>query len=61
MNEEKMHTEGKIADKVLSLLLLVVFFCVLTPISLIARVAGKEFLPLALRKDANSYWTAWRP
>lgn len=32
------------------------FFLVVTPIGLIARLAGKDFLSLKLNPDAKSYW-----
>jgi hypothetical protein len=37
-------------------ILIVIFFIVLTPLSLIARLIGKDFLDLKIDKEKNSYW-----
>ena len=37
-------------------ILTVFFFLVITPIGLIARLAGKDFLRLKLNRQAKSYW-----
>ena len=37
-------------------LLTVFFFLVITPIGLVARLAGKDFLRLKLDRNATSYW-----
>ena len=37
-------------------ILTVFFFLIITPIGLIARLAGKDFLRLKLDRQANSYW-----
>jgi len=37
-------------------ILLVLFYLILTPIGLIARIFGKDFLDLKLNKDKVSYW-----
>ena len=37
-------------------ILTVFFFLVITPIGLIARLAGKDFLRLKLDRQAKSYW-----
>lgn len=37
------------------------FFLVLTPIGLLARVAGKDFLSLKLDRRAGSYWIPREP
>src|SRR5207344_1231782 len=37
-------------------ILTVFFFLVITPIGLIARLAGKDFLRLKLDRQAESYW-----
>lgn len=42
------------------LILIVLFFLILTPISLIGRVFGKRFLELKLDKDRASYWNLRR-
>jgi len=41
-----------------SILLTVFFYLVITPIGLIARLAGKDFLSLKLPSAAKSYWQA---
>lgn len=38
------------------LILVILFYVVLTPISLIAKVAGKKFMPLGFDKNAATYW-----
>ena len=38
------------------ILLSVLFYGILTPLGLIARIFGKEFLDLSFRTDAASYW-----
>ena len=38
------------------LILMVVFYLVLTPISLIARLVGKKFMTLKYDKSAQTYW-----
>lgn len=37
-------------------ILFLVFFIAVTPISLCARLAGKKFLDLDFKKDKDSYW-----
>ncbi len=37
------------------------FFLVMTPIGLIARLAGKDFLGLKIRRDVPSYWIRRQP
>jgi hypothetical protein len=37
-------------------ILIVIFFIVLTPLGLIARLIGKDFLDLKIDKEKNSYW-----
>lgn len=39
-----------------NVLLAVFFFVVITPIGLVARLAGKDFLRLKLDRNAPSYW-----
>ena len=38
------------------LILLILFYLILTPIGLIARLFGKDFLDLKLNKEQVSYW-----
>ena len=38
------------------IILLVVFYLVLTPISLIAKISGKKFLDLKYNSEKDSYW-----
>lgn len=37
-------------------ILTILFYLVLTPISLIARIVGKKFMPLSFDKNAATYW-----
>ena len=37
-------------------ILLILFYIVILPIGLIARLLGKDFLNIKIRKDDNSYW-----
>lgn len=37
-------------------ILAILFFLVLTPIALIAKISGKKFLDLNMNKAASSYW-----
>ena len=37
-------------------ILIVVFYLVLTPISLIAKISGKKFLDLKYKSEKDSYW-----
>jgi hypothetical protein len=37
-------------------ILIVIFFIVLTPLGLIAKLIGKDFLDLKIDKAKNSYW-----
>lgn len=39
-----------------NVLLTVFFFVVITPVGLLARLAGKDFLRLKLHRSATSYW-----
>lgn len=39
-----------------NVLLIVFFFVVITPIGLVARAVGKDFLSLKLKRAAPSYW-----
>jgi len=39
-----------------NVLLVLFFFIVMTPIGLVARLAGKDFLSLKLNRSAPSYW-----
>ena len=38
------------------LILLILFYLILTPIGILARIFGKDFLDLKLLKDRDSYW-----
>jgi hypothetical protein len=38
------------------ILLTLLFFCVITPIGLVARCLGNDFLNLKLKRSAASYW-----
>ena len=38
------------------IILIVVFYLVLTPISLIAKISGKKFLDLKYKSEKDSYW-----
>ncbi|PKL90415.1 MAG: hypothetical protein CVV23_00760 [Ignavibacteriae bacterium HGW-Ignavibacteriae-2] len=37
-------------------ILLILFYFVVTPIGLLAKISGKDFLDLKLKKDQKSYW-----
>jgi len=37
-------------------ILTVLFYLVLTPVGLIAKLSGKSFLPMELNKSGQSYW-----
>jgi len=39
-------------------ILIILFYGILTPIGLIARLCGKDFLDIQLNKNAPSYWVA---
>ncbi|HEB01841.1 MAG TPA: hypothetical protein ENI12_01260 [Nitrospirae bacterium] len=39
------------------LILIIIFFFVLTPVAFIAKLVGKSFLDLKVDKNAPSYWT----
>jgi hypothetical protein len=39
-----------------TLLLLLLYFLILTPLALLARLFGKHFLDLGFREDCESYW-----
>lgn len=41
---------------VTKLILCALFYLVLTPVSLLARLFGKNFLELEINPDANTYW-----
>ena len=41
-----------------TVLLTIFFYLVITPIGLIARIAGKDFLALKMNPGAQSYWIA---
>ena len=38
------------------IILIVIFYLVLTPISLIAKISGKKFLDLKYKSEKDSYW-----
>lgn len=38
------------------IILTIIFYLVLTPISLIAKISGKKFLDLKYKPEADSYW-----
>jgi hypothetical protein len=38
------------------LILIILFYGILTPIGIIARLCGKDFLDRKFNKNANSYW-----
>lgn len=38
------------------LILIVLFYLIVTPISCLAKLFGEQFLDLKFNKDANSYW-----
>ena len=52
---------GAVGATVLSALLSVAFFVVLTPIGLLMRAFGKDLLKLRRDPGAASYWVARRP
>lgn len=37
-------------------ILTILYYLVLTPIGLIAKLVGKKFIPLGFDKNANTYW-----
>ena len=37
-------------------ILIILFYAVVTPISIIARICGKDFLDVSFDKDKNTYW-----
>lgn len=39
-----------------NVLLTLFFFCVITPVGLVARMAGRDFLRLKLEPKAGTYW-----
>lgn len=41
--------------------LIAVFFVVITPVGVIARLAGKDFLRLSFDREATTYWIDRRP
>lgn len=45
-----------IGQVVASVLLVVLFLVVLTPLGLILRLLGKDLLAMRRRRDANTYW-----
>ncbi len=47
------HTAGTFTT---TLILIAVFYAVLTPISLIMKLLGNSFLDTKLRKEDNTYW-----
>ena len=48
---------GEILGKVISpIVMFVIFFFIITPISLMIRVFGKDLLKLKKNKSAKSYW-----
>lgn len=38
------------------IILMILFFLVVTPIGLLAKVVGKKFMPLGFDKNAETYW-----
>jgi len=42
-------------------ILTVLFYLVVTPIAIVARIFGKRFLDTALNRDVNSYWITRKP
>lgn len=38
------------------IILIILFYGILTPIGLIARLCGKDFLDIKIDKNVNSYW-----
>jgi Saxitoxin biosynthesis operon protein SxtJ len=43
------------------IVLIALFFFVITPIGLVARLAGKDFLRLRFNREAATYWIDRRP
>jgi Saxitoxin biosynthesis operon protein SxtJ len=43
------------------IVLVVLFFVVVTPVGVLARVAGKDFLRLTFDREASTYWMDRRP
>lgn len=54
--QDERQTRPGIADLVVGMLLLLVFFLVVTPVSLILQLTGRRPLPLGFDKAAGSYW-----
>jgi Saxitoxin biosynthesis operon protein SxtJ len=43
------------------LILIVLFFVVITPVGVVARLAGKDFLRLKFDREATTYWIDRQP
>ena len=43
------------------LILIILFYLVVTPISILARLFGKDFLDIKFDRDMDSYWIARAP
>jgi len=51
-----MKAAGLIGTLVTVLILTVFFLCVITPVSIILRITGKDFMRLRSKATAGSYW-----
>ena len=50
---------GKIGSLIFGLITTIVFFFILTPISLFRRATGKKMLKLGFEKESDSYYEEW--
>ena len=48
---------GEILGRIIApIVMAIIYFIILTPISLIVRIFGKDLISLKFKKDLNSYW-----
>ena len=47
---------NKIVDLLFQTILLVIFFLILTPLGILLRAFGKDYLSRPFRRDSPSYW-----
>ena len=48
---------GEVLGRIIApIVMAIVYFIILTPISLIVRIFGKDLISLKFKKDLNSYW-----
>jgi|GEM_PF-1898004 len=54
-----LKLSGKLGSLIFGIITTIVFYFILTPISLLRRISGKKILKLKFEKESDSYYEEW--